>query len=189
MSPRSPITSLAPTGTNSVTTLPELLCQVSSRASSAWTTLRVSPELSDLGPGIAVPGGRDPPRRYTDPPVPPHRCCAAEGWGERSSSVLPARADRSLSSPQLTLECRATVCEWRPPTTTSLPWCSSRKFSKTRSSSRSPSTVGPHPPHGGPQLLVTLEGCVTPDPAPEVPSSASSAPSPRDGGGLSTDSP
>lgn len=55
----SPLTHyiFAPTGTNSVTTLPELLCQVSSRASSAWTTLRVSPELSDLGPGIAVPGG------------------------------------------------------------------------------------------------------------------------------------
>lgn len=48
---------------------------------------------------------------------------------------------------------------------------------------------GSPPTAWGSQLLVTLEGCVTPDPAPEVPSRASSALSPREEGGLFTDSP
>lgn len=48
---------------------------------------------------------------------------------------------------------------------------------------------GSPPTAWGFQLLGTLKGCVTPDPDPAVPSSASFALSPREEGGLFTDSP
>lgn len=109
-----------------------------------------------------------PPRGGNGRPAPPHRCLLCRG-GWWSCSVQAARADPALSTLQVTLPCRATPCEWRPPTTTSSPWCSSRRSPKTRSTSRSPSTVGLQPALGDPAPVPVEGGKGHPRPSPRPP--------------------
>ena len=92
--------------------------------------------------------------KVTDLPVPPHRCQPVEvGVEAMAPSTWPGQANSLVSAMQVTLELRATLSEWWPQTTTRLPRCSSRQFTKTGSSSRSPSMVGLTP---GTWLLFVL---------------------------------
>ena len=98
-------------------------------------------------------------------PFTPHRSNPVE-TGEESiaPSAQLGQTEISPSTIQDTLESRGTFYEWQPQTTSSLPWCSSRKFTNTRSTSRSPFMVSLAPP--GTRILVMLEEkrSVTPSP-------------------------
>ena len=118
-----------------------------------------------------------------DLPAPLHRHRPMEAGEESiSPSAQPGQAEISPSTMQGTLESRGMFYEWRPQTTSSLPCCSSRKFTETRSTSRSPSMVGLT--SSGPQVLVMLGGEEAHCTQPKVPFTLSPGRRER---GLSTD--
>lgn len=139
---------LTPTGTRAVTTGSELLSQLPRLAGSPWETLAVSPVGLRGGLRVGVPGCSV---LLEGPSLTLH--VDALLWRKaheqlRKGTGPPPRQGRVhplLSHLQVTPNYRVTSCRWQPPTTTSLPWCTSRKFLRTGSTSRSPSTVGPHP--------------------------------------------
>lgn len=148
--------SLAPTGTSAVTTGSELSSQVSSPASSAWTISRVS-------------SGWGGPR----PPCPSSQMLSC---GTRVEGTVRPSWSRGLTPrihSQTSPECGATLCRLQPPTTPSLPWCSSRRFKETGSTSRPLSTVGPHSRPWAPALGHPAGGEARPHPTSMVLSSAS----------------
>lgn len=104
LSPLPSLTHLSPTGMTSVTTGSELLSQAPSLASSPWAILRVSPEEGGpwgwasrrWGGRVLLEGAQTSPPLHTDAV---RRGEPLYTGREQSSSLLPRRADPSLSFP------------------------------------------------------------------------------------------